>query len=195
MSRGVRVFGLAAAAGATVFCLAAGYDVLAWPAYGAAMFLLASLVYDNGPVGEREDSDTAPAAVPPGGDLQRAVYMLAGDEPTIGLPAVGRAHVDPGPPRHLAGPYVYGRYRPSSMFDTREIDPTEYADLDDTIAGHPDLDRIDWSAPLLTARGPLCWECADTDPAPWCDCRDGERCKGPCRQRAHAVGRCPGVPR
>lgn len=43
-----------------------------------------------------------------------------------------------------------------------------------------------------TSRG-TCFECTDEneDPAPWCDCRFGETCKGPCRRRAHASERCP----
>jgi hypothetical protein len=41
--------------------------------------------------------------------------------------------------------------------------------------------------------GLFCWECVadDEDSAPWCDCRSGEGCKGPCRQRAHTPDRCP----
>lgn len=39
----------------------------------------------------------------------------------------------------------------------------------------------------------ICPECirGDNDPAPWCDCRSGERCAGPCRNRAHGPDRCP----
>jgi hypothetical protein len=39
-----------------------------------------------------------------------------------------------------------------------------------------------------------CAECLtdpNEDPLPWCDCRPGETCKGPCRQRAHAPSLCP----
>ena len=36
---------------------------------------------------------------------------------------------------------------------------------------------------------PPCYECIDVandeDPAPWCDCQEGETCKGPCRKYAH----------
>jgi hypothetical protein len=34
---------------------------------------------------------------------------------------------------------------------------------------------------------PPCYECVDDDeyPAPWCDCREDETCKGPCRRQAH----------
>lgn len=43
------------------------------------------------------------------------------------------------------------------------------------------------------------WPCpgciqGDEDPAPWCDCRDDETCKGPCRRRAHEQNRCPNLP-
>lgn len=45
----------------------------------------------------------------------------------------------------------------------------------------------------VTAETHPCFECVDEDedPAPWCDCLVGDRCKGPCRQRAHAAERCP----
>ncbi len=38
-----------------------------------------------------------------------------------------------------------------------------------------------------------CGECLDLneDSAPWCDCRGGETCIGPCRRRAHQPGMCP----
>lgn len=39
-----------------------------------------------------------------------------------------------------------------------------------------------------------CPECThrDEDPAPWCECRDGETCAGPCRNRAHLPEHCIG---
>lgn len=44
-----------------------------------------------------------------------------------------------------------------------------------------------------TANAPSCMECifGNEDPAPWCDCRSDERCKGPCRRRAHDPKDCP----
>ena len=41
-----------------------------------------------------------------------------------------------------------------------------------------------------------CSECCDDneDPLPWCDCRAGEACDGPCRQRAHSPSNCPATP-
>lgn len=47
--------------------------------------------------------------------------------------------------------------------------------------------------PELSAAKTGCQECIepDEDPAPWCDCRSDETCKGPCRRRAHAAERCP----
>jgi predicted RecB family endonuclease len=45
------------------------------------------------------------------------------------------------------------------------------------------------------AKATSCPECIDVanneDPAPWCDCRSGETCTGPCRRRAHAPEDCP----
>lgn len=50
---------------------------------------------------------------------------------------------------------------------------------------------------VRTAETLPCWECLTDpteDPSPWCDCRKlGERCAGPCRQRAHAPDRCPNM--
>lgn len=44
-----------------------------------------------------------------------------------------------------------------------------------------------------------CHECADEDPAPWCDCRysdPDESCRvGPCKKRAHKPGTCPIEPK
>jgi hypothetical protein len=71
-------------------------------------------------------------------------------------------------------------------------------------APKPEIHRNDWPTcgdpacgekldPLWHAAGlhPGCeWPCNEClspneDPAPWCDCRDDEQCKGPCRKRAH----------
>ena len=38
-----------------------------------------------------------------------------------------------------------------------------------------------------------CSECSTEDPRPWCDCREDETCKGPCRQRAHNPNVCPNL--
>lgn len=56
---------------------------------------------------------------------------------------------------------------------TRQLEP-------DQLPGTPGGDRL------------ICAECTiNEDPAPWCDCLDGEQCRGPCRKRAHGPDRCP----
>ena len=54
--------------------------------------------------------------------------------------------------------------------------------------------------PELPPTGPEndhpCVECLTDpteDPRPWCDCREDETCKGPCRQRAHNPNVCPNL--
>lgn len=55
----------------------------------------------------------------------------------------------------------------------------------------PHQDAVEVAAEMVVALH--CDECCDEDPAPWCDCRDDETCKGPCRKRAHDPDRCPAL--
>jgi hypothetical protein len=60
---------------------------------------------------------------------------------------------------------------------------------------HGDFACADCHPPTGTSHP--CFECLidpTEDPAPWCDCRSDEECKGPCRRRAHAPEHCPNRP-
>lgn len=97
----------------------------------------------------------------------------------VDRPAVVRAVAEvPGRPRHE-------RIVERGPFRFEETGPLPQTAL---YAGRHDQ----WDAPLVTPGTPaaLCWECATEDPLPWCDCNGYERCKGPCRRRAHAPGSC-----
>lgn len=107
--------------------------------------------------------------------LDTAPAVLA----AVDRPAVVRAVAEvPGRPRHE-------RIVERGPFRFEETGPLPQTAL---YAGRHDQ----WDAPLVTPGTPaaLCWECATEDPLPWCDCNGYERCKGPCRRRAHAPGSC-----